>query len=68
MEVMVLLQCKKTEKMGKPKSAVTAQPPLRKRFERLPKLVKPVNYSITFKPDFKTNTFEGTEDIDVEVI
>ena len=41
--------------------------PEAKPFERLPKTITPVNYNIRLKPNLKAFTFEGSEDIDIEV-
>jgi hypothetical protein len=42
--------------------------PEAKAFERLPKIITPVNYNIRLKPNLKVFTFEGSEDIDIEVM
>ena len=39
----------------------------KKKFKRLSKSVKPVNYKITLKPDLEAFTFSGSEEIDIEV-
>ena len=44
-----------------------AEMPEAKPFERLPKTITPVNYNIRLKPNLKAFTFEGSEDIDIEV-
>ena len=36
-------------------------------FQRLPTDVKPMNYDISLTPNLKSFTFQGTEDISVEV-
>ncbi|KAL5005760.1 hypothetical protein ScPMuIL_016918 [Solemya velum] len=41
--------------------------PGKKEFSRLSLDVKPINYSLRMKPNLKAFTFEGSEDIDVEV-
>ena len=41
--------------------------PEKKPFERLPKNVVPQNYALTLKPDLKAFTFEGSEEISIEV-
>lgn len=45
----------------------TADMPEAKPFERLPQTLSPVNYNIRLKPNLKAFTFEGSEDIDIEV-
>ena len=42
--------------------------PEAKAFERLPKIITPVNYNIRLKPNLKVFTFEGSEDIDIEIV
>lgn len=42
--------------------------PEAKPFERLPKTITPVNYNIRLKPNLKAFTFEGSEDIDIEIV
>jgi hypothetical protein len=39
-----------------------AEMPEAKAFERLPKIITPVNYNIRLKPNLKVFTFEGSED------
>lgn len=39
----------------------------KKDFKRLSKSVKPINYKITLKPDLEAFTFEGKEEIDIEL-
>ncbi|CAG2189323.1 NPEPPS [Mytilus edulis] len=46
----------------------TADMPEAKPFERLPQTLSPVNYNIRLKPNLKAFTFEGSEDIDIEVV
>ena len=41
--------------------------PEKKPFERLPKDVVPTNYNIRLKPNLKTFTFDGYEQIDIQV-
>jgi hypothetical protein len=41
--------------------------PEKKAFSRLPKHVIPINYALRLKPDLCKLTFEGHEDIDVQV-
>ncbi len=49
-------------------SAFTADiMPEKKSFERLPKEVVPVNYVLQLQPDLDTFTFEGQEEISLEV-
>jgi len=36
--------------------------------QRLPELVRPVNYRLTFAPDFEKNIFSGQETISVQVL
>ncbi|XP_041374476.1 puromycin-sensitive aminopeptidase-like [Gigantopelta aegis] len=41
--------------------------PEKKPFERLPKDVIPTNYNIRLKPNLKTFTFDGYEEIDIQI-
>ena len=59
------LPCIKIKPKHRPLS--TFKMPESKPFERLPLTVTPVNYNIRLKPNLKSFTFEGSEDIDVEV-
>src|SRR6266850_6844546 len=36
--------------------------------QRLPELARPVNYKLTFAPDFEKNTFAGQETISIRVL
>lgn len=37
------------------------------KFERLPPVAKPINYTLTLKPDLKNFTFDGEEIVQLEV-
>jgi hypothetical protein len=39
----------------------------KKKFERLPNTVTPLNYDLTFVPNWKDHTFTGTTVVDLEV-
>ena len=41
--------------------------PEKKKFERLPKTVVPSNYDLFLEPDLEKFTFNGSEDISVQV-
>src|SRR5882762_3434121 len=36
--------------------------------QRLPELARPVNYQLTFAPDFEKNIFAGQESISIQVV
>ena len=39
----------------------------KKKFKRLSKSVRPINYKVTLKPDLDAFSFSGSEEIDIEV-
>ena len=36
--------------------------------QRLPELARPVNYQLTFAPDFEKNIFSGQEKLSIQVL
>ena len=39
----------------------------KKKFKRLSKSVRPINYKVILKPDLDAFSFSGSEEIDIEV-
>ncbi|KAF6202747.1 hypothetical protein GE061_003149 [Apolygus lucorum] len=48
-------------------ASLQTEMPEKKQFERLPKNVAPVHYELFLKPNLKNATFEGRENIQIEV-